>query len=342
MSGRSGRPARILVVLALAPAAALSVAWAPGPPAPDDPATSMVVDVAVATVWTSPQSPRPIDAPALTNPVDVRGWLGAMSTADKLDLTDSNRTQTQALYGARVQVLDRRDGWTEVAVPGQPTPKNPLGYPGWIPDAQLTASTGFETLRGERPTAVVDRAATAWLHDDPLRTERSLEVSANTRLPVLGERDGAVLVATPSGGSGWFAADAVTVVPHGGSLPAPTGADLARSANAFLERPYLWGGRSGFGLDCSGFTGTLYAMHGITIPRDASAQATGGRTVPTDRLAPGDLLFYARDGGRGAIHHVAMYVGDGRMAEAFDAATPVRITPARLDGEYWGAVRYLP
>ena len=304
-------------------------------------------------MWTSPQSPRPIDRPALTNPVDVHGWLDAMSTADKLDLTESNRTQTQALYGARVQVLDRRDGWTEVAVPGQPTPKNPVGYPGWIPDAQLTASPGFDTLTAERPTAVVDGAATTWLHEDPLLTRRSMEISANTRLPVLGApggtdssggsggAPGAVLVATPSGGSGWVAADVVTVTPHGESAPAPTGEDLVRSAREFLGRPYLWGGRAGFGLDCSGFTGTLYGMHGITIPRDASAQATGGQKVPTDRLAPGDLLFYATDGGKGSIHHVAMYVGDGKMTEAFDAATPVRITPARLDGEYWGAVRYL-
>lgn len=299
------------------------------------------VDVAVATVWTSPTSPRPIDRPALANPSDVPGWLAAMSTADKLDLTGSNRTQTQAIYGQRVEVLSRRDGWTEVAVPGQPTPKNPAGYPGWIPDAQLTGAAGFAALAADRPTAVVGRALT-WLYDDVALTRRATEVSANTRLPVLDERDDVVLVATPSDGVRWVGADAVTVVADGESAPSPTGAELLASARGFLGRPYLWGGRAGYGLDCSGLTGTVYGLHGITIPRDASAQATGGKAVAKDRLQPGDLLFYAGTGGKGAVHHVAMYAGAGQMIEAFDAATPVRVTPARLDGEYAGARRYLP
>ncbi|MBW0102778.1 NlpC/P60 family protein [Pseudonocardia sp. KRD291] len=333
---RSLRPMASTLALGLAltllPA---GTAEAAGPPSP------VFVDVAVATVWTSPTSPRPVDRPALTNPSDVPAWLAAMSTADKLDLTGSDRTQTQALYGQRVEILSRRDGWTEVAVPGQPTPKNPAGYPGWIPDAQLSESAGFAALSADRPTAVVGRALT-WLHDDVALTRRATEVSANTRLPVLDERDDAVLVATPSGGVRWVDADAVTVVADGESAPSPTGAELVASARGFLGRPYLWGGRAGYGLDCSGLTGTVFGMHGITIPRDASAQAAGGRAVAKDRLEPGDLLFYARKGGKGAVHHVAMYAGGGQMVEAFDAATPVRVTAARLDGEYAGARRYLP
>ncbi|RZT85392.1 cell wall-associated NlpC family hydrolase [Pseudonocardia sediminis] len=332
------------VASVLAPALALALipvttAEASVPTSP--PSSSTVVDVAVATVWTSPDSPRPVDRPALANPSDVPGWLAAMTTAQKLDLTSSNRTQTQALYGRHVEVLDRRGGWTQVAVPGQPTPKNAAGYPGWIPDAQLTDSAGFAALTADRPTAVVSAPLT-WLHEDLALTRRATEVSANTRLPVLDSRDGAVLVATPSDGVRWVAASAVTVVADGEAAPSPTGADLVATARGFLGRPYLWGGRAGYGLDCSGLAGTVYGVHGITVPRDASAQATGGRTVEKNRLQPGDLLFYGRQGGKGAIHHVAMYTGDGKMIEAFDAATPVRITAARLDGEYAGARRYLP
>lgn len=329
---RALRPAAAVLALVLGAAPAL-----PGPgPAPT------FVDVAVATVWTSPGSPRAVDRPALANPVDVPAWLDAMSVADKLDLTGANRTQTQALYGRPVVVLERRDGWAEVAVPGQPTPKSAAGYPGWVPESQLTDAPGFAALAASRPTAVVDRAATTWLHSDPLLTGRDVEISADTRLPVLGERPGAVLVATPSDGVRWVAADAVTVRPLGEAAPAARGDALVRAARLFLGRPYLWGGRAGFGLDCSGFTGMLHGMHGITIPRDAFAQARSGRPVVPDRLQPGDLLFYAHDGGRGAVHHVAMYVGDGQMAEASDAATPIRITPVRRGGEFSGARRYLP
>lgn len=88
------------------------------------PATNGYVDVAVATVWTDPTSPRPVDAKALTNPVDVPGWLADMTPDQQEGLTDGNLTQTQARYGQRVVITGGRGGWYEVAVPGQPNPKN--------------------------------------------------------------------------------------------------------------------------------------------------------------------------------------------------------------------------
>ena len=113
------------------------------------------------------------------------------------------------------------------------------------------------------------------------------------------------------------------------------------------ERPYVWGGRAGFGFDFSGFTSTIYPVYGITLPRDAGPQAADSQGRPVDKSAfqPGDLLFYSH-GSRDpdnpdAIYHVAMYSGNGDMIEAFDSATPVRITPVRLDADYWGARRYL-
>src|SRR5882757_8912643 len=65
-------------------------------------AHSAFVTVSVATVWTTPQSPRPVDHPALTNPVDIRGWLSDMSPAQQEALTSDNLSQTQALFGDRV------------------------------------------------------------------------------------------------------------------------------------------------------------------------------------------------------------------------------------------------
>ncbi len=88
-------------------------------------------------------------------------------------------------------------------------------------------------------------------------------------------------------------------------------------------------------------------MYGITLPRDAGPQAADSRGRPVDKsaLQPGDLLFYSH-GSRDpdnpdAIYHVAMYSGNGDMIEAFDKTAPVRITPVRLDADYWGARRYL-
>jgi gamma-D-glutamyl-L-lysine dipeptidyl-peptidase len=336
-----------LAVLACGPTTALAMAWpaaagtGSAAPAAAAPPTAYV-DVSVATVWTAPASPRPVDRPALTNPVDIPRWLSDMSLADKLGLTDDNLTQTQALYGNRVYILARQAGWDEVAVPGQPTPKNPLGYPGWVPSVQLTTARGFAALQSRQPFALV-QAPTAWLYDNPALTRKNLQLSANPRLPVLARAGRAILVATPDRGARWLSARDASVYRSARDIPYPTGATLVAYAKRFLHRPYLWAGRSGFAFDCSGFTSTIYQANGITIPRDADAQARfgGGRLVSKDDLEPGDLLFYSTSPDPGTIYHVAMYVGHQQMIEAYDAATPVRITAVRLGPGYWGAERFL-
>lgn len=324
---------RVLSVLFAAVLGCAVLPAAAVPAAAEGPGRTFVA-VSVATVWTSPDSPRPRDRAAVATPADPAGWLGSMSSADRRELTTASRTQTQVLLGAPVTVTARRDGWAQVVVPGQPSGKDHRGYPGWVPEAQLVDDPAFGALAAEAPAGTVDGVATAWLYRDAARTERLREVSVGTRLPVVGEAGDAVRVALPGGDQAWTAAE--TLRP--GAPPSPTGEGLVATARLFLDRPYLWGGRSGFGPDCSDLTGLAHALHGITVGRDASDQSRGGRPVddPAD-LRPGDLLFW-----NSPATHVAMYAGGGTMIEAFDAATPVRVTPVRFDATYSGARRYLP
>jgi cell wall-associated NlpC family hydrolase len=314
---------------------------------PGQPPPSAFVAVSVATVWTTPQSPRPVDHPALTNPVDIRGWLSDMTPAEQETLTSGNLTQTQALFGDRVFVVGQQGDWDEVVIPGQPTPKNALGYPGWIPEAQLTTDAGYGAKKDHGSFALADRGVTTWLYRDSGLSDRDLEISTNTRLPVLDRTDTAVRVTTPDRGTRWLDARMVAVYGKPTEISHPSGADLVRYAAGFVNVPYIWGGRAGFGFDCSGFTSTIYQVHGITLPRDADAQAADsrGRAIDKSALRPGDLLFYSHSSkdpdNSDAIYHVAVYSGGGEMIEAFDSTTPVRTTPVRLDGDYWGARRYL-
>jgi cell wall-associated NlpC family hydrolase len=117
-----------------------------------------------------------------------------------------------------------------------------------------------------------------------------------------------------------------------GSVPAAatrrlprTRADIVRTAEMFVGLHYLWGGLSSWGMDCSGLTWAAYRAHGITIPRDADAQYAAGRPVSMAQAKPGDLVFYegAKPG------HVAMLVGGGKMVEAPNSSTVVRIVPVR-------------
>jgi cell wall-associated NlpC family hydrolase len=334
---------RVLLPL-LALAGVLTAATPPAVSAAAEPRTAYV-DVAVATAWVAPGMDRPVDAPAVGDPVDIRKWTADMTLRQRVDLV--GRLETQALYGDPVRILERRGDWVHVAVAGQPTPRDPYGYPGWVPARQLTTGTAFGALRGTRPVAIVT-AATAWLSTDPAGRHREMELSADTRLPVLARTGGAVLVATPNRGGRWLSARDVRVQDGAADIPRPTGADLVRTARMFAGLHYLWAGTSSFGFDCSGFTHTVYDLNGITIPRDATAQKAGGTPVAQDQLQPGDLIFYAHDHGTGTVHHVGMYIGDGYEIDAPGNSAAeespleiVRVDQHRYADEYAGAVRYL-
>jgi cell wall-associated NlpC family hydrolase len=85
----------------------------------------------------------------------------------------------------------------------------------------------------------------------------------------------------------------------------------------FSGAPYLWGGRTDWGVDCSGLVQATYAARGIPLPRDSDLQSVTGREVPIDPTGEGyeggDLLFFA-DGRR--ISHVALWAGAGRIVHA--------------------------
>jgi hypothetical protein len=126
------------------------------------------------------------------------------------------------------------------------------------------------------------------------------------------------------------------VPPGPATRPLPvTRADLVRTAELFLGLHYLWGGLSAWGYDCSGLTWAVYRAHGITIPRDADAQFAAGRAISLDDAKPGDLIFYEHP-----VGHVAMLVGGGRMIEAPNSASAVRIVPIRPG--YVGIRRLFP
>ncbi|MEC2554509.1 C40 family peptidase, partial [Bacillus tropicus] len=217
------------------------------------------------------------------------------------------------------------------------------GYPGWMPEKQLTYNQEFADKTNE-PFVLVTKP-TAILYINPSEKHKSLEVSYNTRLPLLSEDAISYRVLLPNGQKAWLRKHDGTIYRSQNDIPTPAADDLINTGKMFLGLPYIWAGTSGFGFDCSGFTHTIYKSHGITIPRDSGPQSRNGVAVDKEHLQKGDLIFFAHDQGKGSVHHVGMYIGDGNMIHSPRAERSVEIIPLNTPGyieEYAGARRYLP
>lgn len=295
------------------------------------------VAVSVATLWVAPGGARTVDAPSAASPADPRAWVAGMTTTQKRWLV--GRLETQALYGDKVYLLETAGAWSRVAVAGQPTPRNRWGYPGWLPTRQLT-----RTAPAAAPRIAVVRRPTAWLWESAGLSGRVLELSYGTRLQALRWTADAVEVALLDGRRAFVRRAAVALHEPGSAWPPLTGATLASEARRFLGLQYLWAGTSGFGFDCSGFTHAVYRALGTTIPRDGAPQAGVGRRIASrGALLPGDLVFFRAAGG--AIHHVGMCVGGGRMIHAPSTGRPVAIVSLAAEpyrSEFAGGRRLVP
>lgn len=123
----------------------------------------------------------------------------------------------------------------------------------------------------------------------------------------------------------------------GSSSSSSLGSRIASYAVQFKGNPYVWGGTSlTRGADCSGFTQSVFAHFGISIPRTSRTQARSGTRVSLSNLRPGDLIFYTKGG---SINHVALYIGDGKVIGAKSRSEGIRITNYNYRQPY-KAVRY--
>lgn len=97
-----------------------------------------------------------------------------------------------------------------------------------------------------------------------------------------------------------------------------------RTGDQYLGVPYVWGGSTPDGFDCSGFVQYVYRRHGVELPRTSRQMAYAGRGVPpyVDALEPGDLMLF--EGNNGVISHVALYAGDGRILHSSSSGNGVR------------------
>ncbi len=238
-----------------------------------------------------------------TGPEEMVHALVTSAVAPMLSGPAVRETQiSQTVLGNRLVVLRRVGRWLQCRAYD--------GYIGWIHAGYLALQHEHEARSWE-----VGGAGEPWIslgsevigHDG----ERIIFLPWGAR--VIREPDG--LVRLPDGRMG---------VPHGDIFPAAlrpisfpaAGEAMCETASRWLGAPYLWGGVTMGGVDCSGFVQALHRLHGTTLPRDSDQQSRSGAQIDPgeefSQLRAGDLLFFAEDSG-GRVTHVTMSTGGSQI-----------------------------
>jgi len=233
---------------------------------------------------------------------------------------------SQAIYGVTVGILEEKDDWVRVRTPDD--------YTGWMPVEWLRrlGPEGRPYASEGRVARVESLFANLYREADVTRHQPLLTAPFETKLEVIAEPEENgrwIQVRLADERPAWIQRGDVAF----DAAPLTIEAAIALSKR-FLGLPYLWGGTSTFGYDCSGFVQMLCRRRGVTIPRDAGPQAgwEGMAPVEKDELKPGDLVYFGSSPKK--ITHTGMYLGEGQFISATTHERPmVRID--RLDDSYW-------
>lgn len=245
--------------------------------------------------------------------------------SDKVDVV------SQAIYGTNVTLLVARGEWSRIQTPDR--------YKGWVPSRHVRILlTGNGYAKSATAVQVQSLFANVYAEPDITRHKPVLTIPFESRLEMIPDAkmrngqplpEGWLQVHLPDLRSAWIQQGDVAADLK--SLSIPESIELAKR---FLGIPYLWGGRSSFGFDCSGFTQMLMRARGVNMPRDADQQAAWNSAMHVERknLQVGDLLFFGSSARQ--ITHTGMYIGDGEFIHDTTNGHPV-VQISKLDDEPW-------
>lgn len=227
------------------------------------------------------------------------------------DPDSTSELVTQALMNMLAVASETSGDWTHITLPD---------YSGWVRTSQLEEPIARSFCKvGETCSTPLPLFAIVTTTRTPLYTDADSPATSgiaylSTALPLLDStRQQRVQVALPGEDSAWLDRAAIAVRDPASLYPRSPIHVVTTHARSFLNVPYLWGGTSYEGIDCSGFVQLCYRMGGYSIPRDADQQHDAlSHSVARPDLREGDLLFF----GEKAITHVGMALNDHEYIHA--------------------------
>ncbi|MDO6598003.1 C40 family peptidase [Oceanihabitans sp. 2_MG-2023] len=203
----------------------------------------------------------------------------------RFEPSDKTELVSQVLYGDYFKVLEQRKSWSKIRLAFDK-------YEGWIDNKQYIEITEEQYSTLDQETPILSNDLIEFVQD---KEQHLYPVTLGASLNGLNLLDHTFDGSTTQ-----------TIKPK---------ENLIQTAFSFLNAPYLWGGKTPLGIDCSGFTQMVYKLNGYKLLRDASQQATQGEALSfIEESEPGDLAFF--DNNEGDIIHVGIIMEDNYIIHA--------------------------
>jgi len=245
----------------------------------------------------------------------------------------SGELATQATMGTPLRILKREGDWHLVQTPDK--------YISWIQGSfqPMNADT-FQNWQEAEKIIYTNPYGFAYLDENMEHVVSDL-VMGNV-LEVRDENRRVYWVVLPDGREAYVPRNEAVMLDDWLAEVKATEESVVETAFQLMGVPYLWGGTSAKGVDCSGYTKTIYFMNGKVLPRDASQQVHAGELVDENKnfknLRPGDLLFFGRaatDSTRERVTHVGMWIGNDEFIHAPGLEAHVKISSIDPESEHY-------
>lgn len=219
---------------------------------------------------------------------------------------DASELVTQVLLGTPLKVLDYSNKWYRVQTPEY--------YIGYVDAGGLTPINKQELDNWKNANRWMFNRISGFIYDAPGYSAQIVSDAVLGDLMVVeNSKKDWLKIRFPDGRTGFVNKKECLQFADWVNLPIRANPILT-TASKMMGFPYLWGGTSTKGIDCSGFVKTVFYAQGVILPRDASQQVRYGEPVKfenLDNLQPGDLLFFGRSAGR--VTHVGIYISEGNF-----------------------------
>lgn len=222
----------------------------------------------------------------------------------------SSELVTQTTLGTPVKVFKQVENWYLIQTPD--------AYLSWVDSGGIELMDEVQAEQWKATEKIIYTTTVGHSYSEAnLGSQVVSDLVAGAVLQKVGEQSGFYAVKYPDGRSGFVPVGEAQEYTTWLQNLNPTEEALVATSKTLMGIPYLWGGTSTKGVDCSGFTKTIYFLNGMVIPRDASQQVHSGEQVDSlgnfDNLKRGDLLFFGRkatDSTQEKVVHVGMWVGN--------------------------------